>query len=132
MADLEYFIVCRSVSIDVETDELTFGNVIEDLSPDIFPTELPRAVAVSAWRISAEESADEFQVILRVLRPGEQPEEAADFPMNLATGRIRYRAMESILEIPLEQSGDLKFEVLLNGQHAATHIVTIHPAKTSS
>ncbi len=127
MARLEYFIVCRSVSVDIDSDEITLSQVVEDIfAHDFqFPQYLPKIMAVSSWEMSPDELDREFQAILRITIPGQQ--DGPEFSMNLSRGRRRYRAMQGVLEIPLPGPGDLKFEVLLNGKHAATHVVTIHP-----
>ena len=127
MAELEYFVVSRAVSRDLGSDELSFLGVLEDIKPVRLPGVLPRVVAVSVWRITEEERAGEFQAMLRILRPGEVAAEATEFSMNLAQGHLRYRAIQMVTEIPVEQPGFLSFEVLLNGHHAASHLVTIHP-----
>lgn len=126
MPDLEYFLVCRSVAIDVDTDEWTFGGVLEDIIPDEFPYFLDKVVAISTWRVSGPEKELDFQAVLRVFIPGET--EGAEFPMNFARGESRYRALQYVVGIPLERPGTLIFEVLLNGIHAASHHVEIHPA----
>ena len=48
--------------------------------------------------------------------------------MNFSRGRRRYRAVQTVMNIPLDQPGDLQFEVILNGQHVAIHTVVVHPA----
>ena len=48
--------------------------------------------------------------------------------MNLSHLAHRCRAIQGILDIPIDGPGDITFEVLLNGEHAATHTVKIHPA----
>jgi len=125
MARLEFFIVCRSVSVDIDTDEITLSQVIEDIFAEDFPQHVAKIMAVSSWEMASDEWDKDFQAILRVTVPGEH--QGREFPMNLSRGRRRYRAIQSISQIPLPCPGDLKVEVLLNGKHAATHIVTVHP-----
>ncbi len=128
MARLEYFIVCRAVSIDIDTDEITLSQVVEDVFVEEFPQHLPKITAVSSWELAENELETDFQALLQVTIPGSSS--AQSFPMNFRRGSRRYRAMQGILEIPLHTSGDLKVDVLLNGSHAASHIVAIHPAGT--
>ena len=129
MARLEYFIVCRSASVDVDTDEITLSNVIEDLYLEAAgATVLPRIVAVSSWNVSQEDASQDFQTELRITLPGQS--EPVDFAMNLAKGRHRYRAIIGVVGIPLGQTGDLMFEILLNGRHGASHRVMVHPPGT--
>ncbi len=126
MARLEYFLVCRSVSTDVDTNEITLSGVIEDvfLVPDEVVI-IPKVVAVSSWTLSPGDLETDFQTILVISRPGETT--GKPFPMNLSKGRRRYRTIQGVLSIPLDQPGDLKFQVLLNGEPQATHTVTVHP-----
>lgn len=125
MADLEYFVVCRSVAIDVDTDEITLCNVLEDLFPSEFPELLDRAVAISTWRIPEEEKGVDFQAILKIYIPGDETGE--EFPMNFAQGTTRPRAIQSIINIPLERAGTLVFKVFLNGKESAAHHIEVHP-----
>jgi hypothetical protein len=126
MPTLEYFIVCRSVSIDIDTDEVSLSNVLEDLFLDEDGKALlPRIVAISAWNLDDSELSTDFQTILAIRRPGES--KSKDFPMNLSHGRKRHRAMATIVDIPLDNSGELLFQVLLNGTHQASHKVFVHP-----
>jgi hypothetical protein len=127
MPRLEYFIVCRSVSADIDNDEITLSHVVEDLflEEEGIPAFLPKIMAVSSWEISQEELTTDYQAVLRISVPGSTAPK--DFAMNLARGRRRHRAIQGILQIPLTQPGDLRFEVLLNANHQATHVVTVHP-----
>ncbi len=125
MPSLEYFIVCKDVSIDADTNEITLFRVAEDVFPPSFPYQLPKVIAVSSWNIKRDEINLDFQVVLRVTLPGQSA--PLDFPMNLSKGRLRYRSIQGLLEIPIAEAGELRFEVLLNGAHGASHIVTVHP-----
>ncbi len=125
MPSLEYFIVCKDVSIDADTNEITLFRVAEDVFPPGFPYQFPKLVAVSSWNINPDEVNLDFQVVLRVTLPGQSGDQ--DFPMNLSRGRLRYRSIQGLLDIPLVEAGELRFEVLLNGAHGASHVVTVHP-----
>jgi hypothetical protein len=124
MVELEYFLVCRSIAVDIDSDDLTLCNVLEDVFPLYIPDFIDNVAAVSSWRFSADERKD-YQAILKVTLPGEG--EPAEFPMNFAEDRSRYRAIQTIRSVPIEAPGQLIFEVFLNGHRAATHHVTIHP-----
>ncbi len=87
--------------------------------------ELPKVIAVSSWNIHPDEINLDFQVVLRVTLPG-QPGPLT-FPMNLSKGRLRYRSIQGLLEIPIAEAGKLRFEVLLNGSHGASNVVAVHP-----
>ena len=124
MAKLEYFIVCESTLVDVETNAISLFHVLEDVFPDTFPDTLARLEAVSLWNLGPEDIRTDFQATLWVTPPGEA--DGAPFPMNLSKGRMRYRAAQKVLYIPLDQPGELRIEVRLNGVHAADHVITIH------
>ncbi len=124
MPALEYFLVCRSMQVDLFTDEVSFLNMLEDIAPEAFPHVIPIAVAVSLWNFQAGEEGIDYQATLVVKVPGNAE---VPFPMNFSRGPHRCRAVQSIAEIPVNGPGDVQFEVLLNGVHGATHTVKVHP-----
>ena len=129
MPALEYFVVCRSVSFDVDTDEVTLSNVVEDVHLDDDGTAvLPRVVAVSSWNVGDGDESRDYQTLLRITLPGEA--KGADFPVNLDKQRHRHRAIITIIGVPLTKSGELLFEVFLNAHREATHKVIVHPPGT--
>lgn len=125
MPKLEYFLVCRAVLQDMDTDEISLVNVLDDISPESFPSSIPKAIAVSLWHFRPGELVEDFQVSLVVKVPKQN-----DFsvPLNFAISRNRSTAFQSVLDIPVEGPGDIEFELLLNGKHQASHVITIHPA----
>jgi len=124
MPKLEFFLVCRSVQTDIITNETSFINVLEDITPEEFPYIIQRAMSVSLWNFEPSEARDDYQAALVVRIPGKRE---ARFPMNLSFYEHRCRAIQGILEIPIEGPCDVTFEVQLNGKHAALHTVKIHP-----
>ena len=126
MPSLEYFLVCRSASVDVHSDEVTLSGVLEDIDLESDgQAVVPRAVAVGLWNLTGADGGTDFQALLRITRPGEA--KGSDFPVNLDKRRHRFRALFAILDIPLDKPGELVFEMLLNATHAATHRVMVHP-----
>lgn len=128
MPKLEYFVVCRSIATEVDSDELTLSNVLEDVVTDGFPDYLPKLMAISVWRIEDDEIEGDFQAMLYVTPPGN---ERADFAMNLVRGRKRHRAIQTVYNVPLDGPGELLCEVTLNGKDGASHVITIHDAPWS-
>lgn len=124
MPTLEYFLVCRSLQEDKNTGEVSFINILEDISPDAFPYVISRAIAVSLWNVQEGEDTRDCQAQLIVKLPG-KPE--VSFLMNFSPGKRRCRAIQGILEIPVDEPGDIKFDLRLNGHHQATHTVIVHP-----
>lgn len=135
MPRLEYFLVCESMSTDQETNRVSLFNVLEDLQvlpPETPPQQqllVPHFVAVSCWNREPGDEDKDFQAILRIHAPNQ---EAKDFSMNFKMERPRYRVSMRFQGMPKLEAGELKFELLLNGQHVAWHVVNIFPAATES
>ncbi len=125
MPRLEYFLVCRSIQSDVNTNEMSFINVLEDIVPESFPYIIQRAIAVSLWNFQHGEETQDYQAVLLVKIPGKTD---IPFPMNFSSGAHRCRAVQGVLEIPIDAPCEVTFEVRLNNEHAALHTVNIHPS----
>ncbi len=126
MPTLEFFLVCRSITRDLFTDEITLSGVLEDVVLEADGTTvLPTAVAVVAWNVETKEGSEDLQAVLRITLPGDS--HGKSFPMNLLKGHNRYRAIFAISSIPLGVTGELLFEVLLNAERCASHRVFVHP-----
>ena len=125
MPTLEFFLVCRSITRDVFTDEITLSGVLEDVVLEADGTAvLPTAVAVVAWNAEPNTDTADLQAVLRITRPGDT--HSVPFSMNLTKGHNRYRAIYAISDIPLGAAGALLFEVLLNAERCASHRVFVH------
>ena len=131
MAKLEYFAVAESVAVDQSTNKVSILEILEQvpLNPD-GPNAIPKCVACSLWRMDAEDTGLDFQVLLRVHRPGEEsPHEGT---ANFTAHSDRHRVFHHMIGLPLGAAGELRFEVLLNGSHAAEHIVSVLAESTPS
>ena len=125
MPRLEYFVVCESIAIDGETNRVSLFNIIEDIEPVSKGTPGPilaQMVAVSCWNQQERDENEDFQVILRI-----HGKETKDFPMNFRMERPRQRLIQRLQGVPAMEPGHLRFELLLNGRHAADHVVAVHP-----
>ena len=128
MPSLEYFVVADSISVDQDSDRISLFHIVEEVSATDLPARVPRPVAVSSWRVQPEEYGRDFQVTLKIHRPWEEKQPAyQEFAINFTAERERHRMHHFVVGLPIRQPGDLEFEVLLNGEHAARHIVTIRP-----
>jgi hypothetical protein len=125
---LEFFVVAENVSVDRTTNELSVFNVMESLRADVFPGVIPKCVAVSLWRLEPGDEGQDWQATIRIYVPGENVQE---FPTNFRSqpGATRHRVTQRIYGLPLRQAGDLRFELLLNGQHSADHVATVQMAE---
>jgi hypothetical protein len=132
MPKLEYFLVCESMCTDQETNRVSLFNVLEDLQvlpPNTVPRQqlvVPYFAAVSCWNREPGDEDIDFQAILRIHPPTEEPK---DFSMNFRMERPRYRLSLRFQGMPKLEPGVLKFELLLNGQHVAWHTVNVFPAE---
>ena len=122
MASLEYFLVSRSVSVDQETNQVSIFDVIEEASASKFPSNIPNCVAISLWRKDPREADEEMQVMLNITLPDGK---AHKFPINFQMKNRRHRIIQRMEGLPIPKEGEIRFEVSLNGEHAATHIVDV-------
>lgn len=147
MPKLEYFLVCESVSTDRDTNRVSIFHVVEELRPP--KIELPNTgpktsssaalrpvpaseyghilaqlVAVCCWYQTDDDADKDFQAMLRLRTPEGTTH---DFPMNFTMNSRRQRLLFHLQGIPPLMPGELAFEILLNGEHKAEHIVTVHP-----
>lgn len=136
MPQLEYFIVAESCSVDQETNRLSLFNVIEELRPgaNVKVSEngdqggwvllVPELIAVSGWNPSpGDEATAEHQLTTRVSLPDGSPREFVQ-PVVFDPNR-RGRVLNRIAGIQITQPGLMRIEILLDGDHVATHTVTV-------
>lgn len=122
MARLEFFVVSRSVSVDQATNHASVFEILEVIQASEFPAIIPECVAVSLWRREPGDEAKDFQLLLRVTIPsGAVTEIRSNFRMS----SLRHRVMQRIQGLPIESEGQLRFEAVLNGEHAAEHVVDV-------
>lgn len=122
MAHMEFFIVSEEVSVDQQTNRLSLFNVLEQVAGSDFPLVVLSAAAVSLWVAEAGDDGRDFQCMMRVFLPdGNRHELTTNFRFR---GR-RHRVIQRIQGVPLTEPGVLRFEVLLNGEYAASHEVDV-------
>lgn len=127
MPRLEYFLVAEGISVDRATNRLSVFNVFEELSSPKLPLSWPQLVAASCWEILPEDTGKDFQATLRIRDPaGNIPEKPGDFAVNFAPEQKRHRVHHFLAGLTFDKPGDWRFEILLNGEHQATHVVTVH------
>jgi hypothetical protein len=130
MPKLEYFLVCESISIDQETNRVSVFNIVEEVAPiKARPTGpiVPQVVALACWNREPGDENKDFQATLRIHAPEEK---AKDFPVNFKMEKPRYRLSLRLQGVPALKPGQLRFEMLLNGKHAAEHTILVHSAPT--
>lgn len=128
MPDLEYFLVCESVSVDRETNRVSFFNVLEDFTvaepgsaPGGFITQF---AAVSCWNQGTDDGDSEHEVTVRIRAPEvDNHESKIRFQMNKKRQRLIMRFLGGLP--PLPDGGAVVFELLLNDQYIAKHTINI-------
>jgi len=122
MARLEFFVVSVSASVDQTTNQASIFDIIEEVKATAFPSLLHSCVAFSLWRREPGDEERDFQLILRITTPGGA---IHDFPSNFRMPAARHRTLVRVQGLLVEQPGQLRFEAILNGTHAAEHVVDV-------
>ncbi len=132
MPELEYFLVSESVSTDERTGYFSLFNILEDMGT-VLPLRISRLIATSCWNISPEEQGRDYQVSLRILQPnGEILEGAEDIAINFTAEGNRQRIHHELRGVSVPEAGDWVFEILLNGEHKAKHVLTVREQDASA
>lgn len=123
MPRLEYFVVAEEASVDQTTNQFSLFSVVEELQPPGFPSIVPKCCAVVLWHKQPDDEGRDFQCVFRVTQPtGVTNQLETNFRMTNA----RHRLITRMQGLPILGPGELRFEVLLNGEHVASHIVTVN------
>lgn len=130
MADLEFFVLAESVSLDQLRNSLSIFHVVEEVKAAALPAAMPSLTAVSVWLLAREEKGADFQVTLVIRRP--DGTESSRYPHNFTAAARRQRMVTTLQGLFFDVPGDWTFEVLLNGERAARHRVSVLPPDESS
>ena len=122
MALLEFFVVPRSVAIDQTTNVASVLEILEAIPTPSFPLLIPQCVAMSLWREEPGDEDRDFQLVLRITTPSNTEHVMRT---NFRMTNARHRVTQRIQGLPIESEGQLRFEAILNDQHAAEHVVDI-------
>jgi hypothetical protein len=127
MPKLEYFLVSESISVDREQNAVSIFNILEEVAiPNAGFRGIPKLVALSSWIFEPEDIGQDFQVTVKVVLPGVAgPEIIKEFPINFTAPKARQRIYHRISGLPLKAAGDVVFQLLLNGEHQASHTITV-------
>jgi hypothetical protein len=121
VARLEFFLVAEDVAVDQTTNRLSLFNIMEGFQTR-FPLNIAKCVAVALWNKEPEDEGRDLQCALRITTPNGRTHQ---IDTNFRMTNSRHRIINRIQGIPVLAPGDLRFELLLNGQHAASHVVAI-------
>jgi hypothetical protein len=137
MPRLEFFLLAESVSVDQSTNRMSLFNILEEVHilqvpPDRQPPPgafrgLPNFVAASLWNCQPTDYGQTFRVALSARPPnGERPQDLGH--LDFTAERPRQRILMAVVGCPVSGAGQMVFELLLNGNHQASHTVVIVPA----
>jgi hypothetical protein len=122
MARLEFFVVSEEVSIDQTTNQTSVFSILEQVKAAGFPLLIFKCAATALWCREPGDEERDLQTVLRITPPGGEPR---DFATNFRLNHARHRIVQRIQGLPIARAGELRFEVLLNGEHKASHVVTV-------
>lgn len=122
MARLEYFLVAESVSVDQQTNRISFFNVVEQVEAKEFPATIAQIIAVAAWNAEEGDDNEDFQAAVRITSPGG---EQKNFQHNFRMPAKRSRVILTFQGIMLNSAGELLLDLSLNGKHAAKHSIEV-------
>jgi hypothetical protein len=123
MPRLAQFVVADSFSVDQSTNRLSIFNVLEAIGVPSFPLVYPEAAVISTWMMAPADLGKDFQVLLRVTFPGGiRPAENA---ANLRGSHSRHRILQRLIGLPLTETGQIRFELLLNGHSEGEYLVDV-------
>ena len=126
MAKLEYFLVAQDVSVDQRTNCISLFHIIEEIAVPQIPVNWHQMIAVSAWNPEEGDQEKDFQAEVRVVEPDGETKE---FCRNFRIEGKRCRVIMYFQGVPLKACGTLHFDLLLNGQHQASHSIDVKLAE---
>ena len=130
MRRLEYFAICKSVSLDAMTGEISLFHVTHHVNIPIFPTRIPSLCAVASWidndRLadpSNSVEASESHIKLNVISPGGAP--VNTFRRTLRSPNRMDQSVFRVVNIPITSEGELVVELVVDDSTVAHHTVLI-------
>ncbi|MEO1594519.1 MAG: hypothetical protein AAFS02_04665 [Pseudomonadota bacterium] len=128
MARLEFFVVAESVSIDMQTNRASVFNILENFNPSVFPFTVHSISTMTLWIQEDGDADTDFQMVLKVTTPSGAE---VELPTNFKIPERRHRLVNNLVGLTIDGPGDLVFEIRLNGEHFASHTVTVNSAGPS-
>ena len=129
MADLEFFAVAESLSVDQATNRISLFNILEEIQVMKLPPGVvaapPHFFAVSSWNMAPDDSGKTFCVSLKFKMEGRDQVELGK--VDFTTDRRRQRVFLAVVGFPLpfESPCDVRFEIYLNGSYKASHLISV-------
>lgn len=87
------------------------------------PFHIGELVVNAAWDLDGDDIGQEIQTAVRITVPGRA--EPVIVPEPFVAERSRHRINLAIIGLEVLKFGELLFEILLNGEHRASHRVSI-------
>ena len=126
MPKLEYFVVAEPATVDQFTNRVSIFNVYDHVVVSKFPKTISHVVCVCSWNAKEEDKDQDYQVAVTIRGPDG---EHGPFTSNFTVKGRRHRTILSFEAIQVSKPGPLVFEITLNGEHKASHVIDIDPAE---
>ena len=122
MPSLEYFVVAESASVDQLSNRVSVYNIYDEIVVPRFPMQIGQFVSVCSWNASEEDKGQDFQVGVKLRMPDG---DLGPFNSNFIMKAKRHRSILTLPTIPISRAGTIVFEILLNGEHKASHTIDV-------
>jgi len=130
MRRLEYFVVCKSVSLDAMSGEISLFHVTQHRSVSSLPCVIPSLCAVASWidedtllEGRVDHATPETHVKLNVISPGGNP--VNTFRRTIGSQNRMQQSVFRVMNIPIPTEGDLVFELVVDDSLVAHHTVVV-------
>jgi hypothetical protein len=125
MIKLEYFLVAESYAVDENRNTISIFHVLEEFGAHAAPIIVPKLSAISSWLVSEDHDPElDHHVTIRVSGGALEAPLEYDFVMSRGP-RTRHRMFHSFQGAVFDAFGDAVFELLLDGEHRASHTLTL-------
>ncbi|MBI4580026.1 MAG: hypothetical protein HY718_10015 [Planctomycetes bacterium] len=125
MPTLEYFLVARDFSVDQRTNRVSIFNIMEEIHAREFPITIPNMVILCSWNAENGDNERDFQMTLRPSLDGRPVGIPQPLAHNFRIPGRRCRNFVAVEGLPLAGPGRLLVELLLNGDHVASHTIDV-------
>jgi hypothetical protein len=127
MPHLEFFVVSESFAVDASTSRVSIFNVLEEVAAVTGRPVAPSMAIVALWNREPGDEGRDFQASVIIHTSGEQTAPPPRrFDVNFRMDDARARTIIHLQNYPTPAPCEIRFELLLNGEHKANHLVRVH------
>lgn len=112
MADLHWAVLCQQVITDQATNAVSYLNMVEELTVDSFPVQLPPITVGTIWRREDwTDEAREEDIVMRIRITGPLEEEISLETSEEFGEHDRFRINRGVGGIPVTEPGVVNFHI---------------------